>query len=470
MSEAFGPFPDHDADRERCVQRYEAMESSRLSVFFDVEEILMVIDHYLERGEPKRANEVVQYAMQLHPSSSEILFYEALVMMALGRLRRAMELLERVEVVEPYNVDVQLNKAGIYSQQRDHRRAVAHYKRALELAGDGLDEIYLDLAFEYQSLEEYDRSIACLKSALELNPENEAVLYELAYCYDLAGATEACISFLRNFLDDHPYSSVGWYNLGNTLAGLERYRESNEALDLAIAIDERFSAAYFSKARNLLLMSRYEQAIACYEETIHVDGAQAITHSFIGECYEKMEQYQRALIHYDQAIALDPAWVDAWIGRGVVKNCEGKPQEALVSLQQALRLDPDNTDALYYCASALARAGSTNRALAMYDKLNQLDPANLDAWMEHAQLIMELEGAERALEKFREAAQVHGLNARYIYRLASYLLQAGRQQEALVELEQALVTDHSLHSELLEHWPNAARMPQVLHLIELYRR
>ena len=34
----------------------------------------------------------------------------------------------------------------------------------------------------------------------------EAVLYELAYCFDLAEADEASIVYFRNFTNDHPYS------------------------------------------------------------------------------------------------------------------------------------------------------------------------------------------------------------------------------------------------------------------------
>ena len=48
------------------------------------------------------------------------------------------------------------------------------------------------------------------------------MLYELAYCFDLAGADEASITFFRLFTDEHPYSSVSWYNLGNAFAKLER--------------------------------------------------------------------------------------------------------------------------------------------------------------------------------------------------------------------------------------------------------
>jgi tetratricopeptide (TPR) repeat protein len=470
MDESPRQSPDQNADQAHCVQRYEAMEANREQYFFDVEELEMVIDHYLERNEPRRAEKVLRFAQQLHPSSSELTFCEAVVMMALGRLGKALELLDMVEKVEPWNEEVQLHKAGIYSQQRNHRRSVEHYKKALDLAEEGLDEIHLDLAFEYENLEEYGEAITCLKHALELNPENEAVLYELAYCYDLAEADEACITFFRHFTDEYPYSSVSWYNLGNVYAKLERYEESNEALDLALAIDERFSSAWFSKARNLLIAGRFQDAIHCYEETLVFDGPQAITYSFIGECYEKMERYEQALINYDQAIAMDPEWVDAWIGRGVVKDMQDKVAEAVQALQHAVRTSPEHPDAWYYLANAMGRAKRYDEALGAFAKANELEPQNLDGWLDHAQMLLELKGADAALRKLQEASQLHQLNAKFKYRLCGFLLRAGHMQDGLLALEEALVMDQSAHSQLLEHWPEVIQIPQVIHLLELYRR
>ena len=470
MNESPRQQPDPNADQAHCVQRYEAMEANREQHFFDVEELEMIIDHYLERNEPRRAEKVLRFAQRLHPASPELTFCEAVVMMALGRLGKALELLDMVEKVEPWNEEVQLHKAGIYSQQRNHRRSVEHYKKALDLAEEGLDEIHLDLAFEYENLEEYEEAITCLKHALELNPENEAVLYELAYCYDLAEADEACITFFRHFTDEHPYSSVSWYNLGNVYAKLERQEESNLALDLALAIDERFSSAYFSKARNMLVAGRYGEAVQCYEETLVFDGPQAITYSFIGECYEKMERFEQALINYDQAIALDPEWVDAWIGRGVVKDMQDKVAEAVQALQHAVRISPEHPDAWYYYACALVRAKRNDEAMAAFMKVNTLEPQNLDGWLDHAQLLLELKGPEAAVRKLQEAAQVHQLNVRFKYRLVSCLLRAGHMQEGLLALEEALVADHAAHTQLLEHWPEAVQLPQVVHLLALYSR
>ncbi|MEZ4740107.1 MAG: tetratricopeptide repeat protein [Flavobacteriales bacterium] len=217
MNEGPSAQPERD-DLHDCVERYEAMCEQNAHYFFDVEEFEIIIEHYLEESDAKRANEVLGYARQQHPGSQDLMFCEAHVLMSMGKLNRALEVLDAIEKMEPYNEDIQLHKASIYSQLRNYRRAVEHYKRALELAEEGLDDIHLDLAFEYENLEAFDLAIESLQQALEMNPENEAVLYELAYCYDLADGHQAAVSFFRNFTNEHPYSFVAWYNLGNALA------------------------------------------------------------------------------------------------------------------------------------------------------------------------------------------------------------------------------------------------------------
>lgn len=470
MNDNNRPHPDRSEEQLQCVKRYETTIGMNKPAFFDVEEFELIIDHYLTNNEARRAQGALDLAKRQHPHSVDITFCEALVHMGMGRLNRALEILDGLERVEPSNEEIHLHKASIFSQQRNYRRAIEHYRRALQLSDEGHDEIYLDLAFEHENLEEFDEAIACLKKAAEVNPENEAVLHELAYCFDLAGADEASIVYYREFTNEQPYSAVAWFCLGNVLSKLERFEESTEALDLAITIDERFTSAYFSKARNLLINGRYEEAIACYEETLAFDGPQAITFSFIGECFEKMERYEQALIHYDQSIHLDPTWADAWIGRGVVKDLLGRLPESIRDLENATRVAPDNADAWYYYANALARSDKFVEAFAAFEKLNKIEPQSLEGWMDHADLLLRLKGPEAALKKFAEGELVHKLNPRYKYRLASLLLRNGKEQHALSELEEALMADHAGHTTFLEHFPEAQQMPQVMHLLELYRK
>ena len=457
MNEGSLPQPDRNSDQLSCVERYEAMLSRNDHYFFDVEEFELIIEHYLELSDLEKAKAVLEDAQRQHPGAVDLMFCEAHLLMSLGKLNRALGVLDVIAKVEPFNEDVYLHKAGIHSQLRNYQKAIDHFKRALDLAEEGLDDIHLDLAFEYENMEAFPLAIESLKSALEINPENEAVLYELAYCFDLIGNHQMAVSFFREFTNEHPYSFVAWFNMGNSLSQLGRPEESVEALDYCIAIEDRFTSAYFSKARNLLELGKLQAAVECYSETIQFDGPQAITYSYIAECYEKMESYEQALIHYDQSVALDPNWVDGWIGRGVVKGVQDRYGEALKDLEIALRLSSEHGDAMFYTAHTLA-------------SLKRKEPDSLEGWLEHAELLLELKGPDAAAKKLNEGSQVHRLNARFSYRMVSYLLRSGREQQGMLEMEEALMADHGAHVQLFEHYPEAALMPQIIHLLELYRR
>jgi tetratricopeptide (TPR) repeat protein len=470
MSEGKLPFSEGDDAAAESIKRFEHMLKKNDQYFFDVEEYEMMVDHYLRRGNTAKAQRVLDMAHAQHPGSTNLLFCEAEVLLSLGHLNQALVVFDRIQGLEPFNGELHLQKASIYSQLRNHAKAIEHFKAALKFSDEPKDEIFLDLAFEYQNCERVDEAILMLKKALDMNPENEAVLYELAYCYDMNGKNADAVVFFKRFIDDHPFSFVAWFNLGNALGRLERYEESNDAQDYCLAINDRFTSALMSKAHNLLRIRKYKEAIDCYREHIHIEGPQAITFSYIGECYEKLEQFEQALISYDQAIALDPRWTDAYVGRGIVKDLLLRTGAAIADLERALKIDPENGDALYYLGNTLGRSGRFEEALSTYAKLNTLEPENLEGWLEHADLLLHLKGPESALRKLRECEFIHKLKAAYRYRSVSYLLRAGRSQEGLIELEDALVVDHALHHYLFEHYPQAEQMPDVLHLISLYKR
>jgi len=161
---------------------------------------------------------------------------------------------------------------------------------------------------------------------------------------------------------------------------------------------------------------------------------------------------------------------EAGIGRGVVKDILNRLPEAVRDLENATRIAPENPDSWYYYANSLARSERYPDALRSYEKLNTIEPQSLEGWMDHADLLLKLKGPEAALKKFSEGELVHKLNARYKYRLASYLLRCGREQQALLTIEEALMADHTCHNTLLEHYPEVTNMPQVMHLLDLYKK
>ena len=207
MNEGHQPLPDRE-DQRGCVQRYEAMLHRNDRLFFDVEEFELIIDHYLEQNDTRQAKEVLDLAQEQHPGSLDIMFSEAIVLMNMGRLNKALEVLDAIGKLEPYNEEVHLHKASIYSQLRNYRRAIEHYKRALELAEEGTDDILLDLAFEYENIEAWKQAVDCLKRGLEINDENEGAV-RAGVCDGRDGRAPAGGSLLQAFHQRTPVQFRG---------------------------------------------------------------------------------------------------------------------------------------------------------------------------------------------------------------------------------------------------------------------
>ncbi len=147
------PSPSFPQDHQQgCVQRYESMLSQGTKSYFDVEDLELVIDHYLHENDARRAKEALDFAKAQHPGSVELMYSEAVVLMNLGRLNRALEVLDALGKLEPWSAEVHLHKGSIHSQLRNYRRAIEHYRTALELAEEGHDEILLDIAERGRSL------------------------------------------------------------------------------------------------------------------------------------------------------------------------------------------------------------------------------------------------------------------------------------------------------------------------------
>jgi len=466
MSDRQGdPFDKNDEIHDH-ISRYERMLKKNDVYFFDVEQFESIIDHYLEQNELNKAAEVLKFARKQHPSSIDLIFCESNILIGSGKLNKALQVLDAIEGLQPYNEEIFLTKASIYSQLRNYEHAIKNYKKALECAEDELDDIHVDLAFEYENIEELDKAIYHLKSALEINPENEAALYEVSYCFDLASKNEDAIKFFGDFLDDNPYSYIGWYNLGNSYAKSGLYKKCIDALDYCTAINEEFSSAWFSKAKANVDLGHLESAIECYEQALELDGALAVTYSYIGECYEKLGKYNLALDQYSRALEQDREWVDAWIGCGVVKEMQGKVSESINYLMKAVDLEPNNDSARTLLARVYVRGHQEDAAMIMYETVHQTAPENIDAWLEHSDLLLRSGLHQAAIDKLKEGERIHMVDVRYRYRMVSYLLQAGRDKEGLLLLADLLSTDPDKINMLFEHFPEVQHNKEVMDLID----
>jgi len=216
-----------EGERLALVKRYEEMIAQDASYFFDIEQFESIIEYYLEKNNVNQAQVVLKYANQIFPESTQLMLREAQLLASTGKLSKAIPRLRNLLSFEPHNEETLLTLASVYSQLREHKKAIFYLKEALKYADEDFrDEIFIELSLEYENLERWDMAIATLKEAIKHNHENETALYELAYCFDMSNRLDECVIFYKAYIDDYPYSFPSWYNLGNVLQKMENLDEA----------------------------------------------------------------------------------------------------------------------------------------------------------------------------------------------------------------------------------------------------
>ena len=446
---------DRDAQEiAGIVDRYESMLATNTSTFFDVVELEALIEHYLQHGRHKQARQVVNYAGRMYPESLILQLREAQLMAGSGDVMDAIPRLQNLLAFEPSNDEIHLTLATLYAQTDQHREAIHHFRKALDL-GDRMyrGDLFIDIALEYENIGLWERAVAVLQEALSEDPSNETALHELGFCFETTGRHDQAIAAFEAFIDEHPYSCPGWYNLGNALQRVGRHADAVDAYGYALAIDEEFSPAMLQKAAALTMMEDYTQALECYRESILMDAPQANTYTLMGECMERMGKLNEATDYYQCALELDGEFADAHVGLGVVAEMRQEWAASLKCFERAMELEPTNVEYHLLLGGILKKIGMHDEAALIYANALRLEPQNLEVYLEAAANLQAAECHEDALEMLQEVPEASQSDSLVVARTFISLYSTGRHQSAFLLLDTALRSTPDLCATVAELFP-----------------
>jgi tetratricopeptide (TPR) repeat protein len=462
-------FEEDENYIRELLERFKKTNSGNGSSFFDSQELEDIIYHFFSESDFQNAKKAIDLGMKCYPLDNVFQLLMAQYLVNNEEPGKALALLTRIQPSEPNNPDIITTKASVFSVMNKHDEAIREYRKALKFINEGVDEIYTNIAFEYEALNEYGKAIGYLKKAHEIDPQNEGVLYELGYCFEIGSMPEQSITFFEEVVNRDPYLGVGWYNLGLAYKSIDLYEKAIEAFDFSIAIDPEFTPAYYIKAQTFESMELFHQAIKVYKQTFEYEKPDAMVYYYIGDCYEQLKKYETAIEYYHKSIDVEQQLSDAWMGIGICTEELGKREEALPFMQQAVKLEPQNADYWYIIADCHNGLKCTDEALEAYRKVTELDPGNPEIWLDLSDLYAkDLNDIDKAIELIDEGIAIQPSNYEFMYRRIAYLLEAGKQKEAVRELYLTLPLDYEAHRNLLSYSQKARLNPSIMDVISTY--
>ena len=309
------------------------------------------------------------------------------------------------------------------------------------------DEIFLDLALEFENKNQYKKAIEILKQAIAHNPQNEGAIYELAFCFDQLGDYENAIKCYSDFIDENPYSYTSWYNLGNAYSKIEEYDKAIWAYDYCILINSNFGAAYFNLGNAYLSAEKYRSAIEQFQKCIELDGDDPVALCYMGEAYEQLNELALARLYYQQSIDIAPLLPDAWLGMGIVHDLEGKTFEALPFILKAIELDNENSGFYHVLAGAYEKMDEFDLALENYQKSLELEPADEECLANLIEMWLNLNPLE-TLEYLTHFPENLGINRIHGLLMVNVYWYLSRKTDALCYFRSIYETDAELAKEI----------------------
>jgi tetratricopeptide (TPR) repeat protein len=305
----------------------------------------------LRAGRAATAERQLREIQRLAPGEINSLHLLGVALLHQDKTASAVEILERVVLVQPGFADARVDLARAYVQAGQPARAREEVRRvleahphhhrawlaygdllvALELHGDAL------VAFERARLtdphrplieaataallaEERRRPEELFRQILVQDPSHVAALCGLAALALSADRPNEAERLLRHALRQSPHLPLAYRGLGPALVRLGRLEEAEAAVRYLEKIEPDSPQTWVGIASVATRMLRQEEALAAYERAALLKPDDAGLRISAGHLQKTLGRRPQSEASYKAALALDPVRAEAWWSLADLKN------------------------------------------------------------------------------------------------------------------------------------------------------
>lgn len=220
---------------------------------------------------------------------------------------------------------------------------------------------------------------------LARDPEDPAVLYQIAELYYVQGKLEASISYYRRLWQvENSQEAILCFQLGQSQEQAGQLQEAIASyLDAVRRSPETFDYCH-RLGETLVTVNQpqhWEKTIALYQSIITLKPDVVWAHHFLGDALQNTQQWEAACQAYRNAISAKPDFFWSYLFLG---NCAKELQhweEVVKAYQRALELKPETTylnnaigEAYYQLGKKYVEQNQLEKAVQWYQKALEKQP------------------------------------------------------------------------------------------------
>lgn len=302
------------------MKRYEEAVEQHSIPYFGINELADLLAYGLATGKLELAANVLAIAKNLHPNTPDCIKMEVKCLIANGEPRMALKLFDKID-----NPDIELSllKAEVYTMLKENIKA---------------EEIALGLLSE-------------------MNPEDEPVYYALEVLLDCGLAMDV-LKYCENVLKVSPNIKTILEVKAESLIELQEIEKAVEIYNNLLD-DAPYNTTYWEQLGHIYYMTeKYGKALECFEYETDINPEITYARIMQGFCYFRMRDYRHAWEIFEEFSTGEKKDMTSLFYRGVTLHKEGKNEEALEA---------------FALASSYVQEGSIEKMLIRINKAMLLD-------------------------------------------------------------------------------------------------
>ncbi len=252
------------------------------------------------------------------------------------------------------------------------------------------------------------------------------------------GEAEAC---LRKAIELEPERSAWRLNLGVTLQAAGRGEEALQCFEIACQCAPKHAEPRLAAAMAAAALGRWPVALKWSEQATQFDPSLDAAWGCRVESLRRLSRREDAMVAFylaQQNLEIMPATLQN-VAEVLVEDA--KIDRAMWCLREAIRLEPNLPRARTRLAQLLGDGGHAHRAIELLTEELRLRPGDVGTLLAFGDVLLRQRRNPEAAEKFRRAIEIDPANAAARFRLGVLAVNTRRFAEACTELEMAMRLD-----------------------------
>ena len=202
-------------------------------------------------------------------------------------------------------------------------------------------EIYFEGLHE-KLMENYPQAAISFNKVLDIDPANDAAMYELANMSFAQNKSTEAERLIRNAVTVAPDNEWYWSFLS------EIYKKTNNISELVLVLEELIRLRpdkeeyYYDRANAFMILKKTDQAVAAYDEI----------ESKFGSSQDLSSAKQRIMLQ------------------------QGKPEQVEEALETQIKNNPDDVRNYLYLSDVFIKSGNRDKAIEVLNRAKAIAPAN----------------------------------------------------------------------------------------------